>query len=64
MRRLVPCRFGCDFLNVSVSGYYAYKKQCHSHKDGSDDLCRCISEEFIKSGCTYGSPRIHQMLKK
>ncbi len=52
-------------LRVSVSGYYAWRKRPRSvraHKD--EQLCHQLVEIFEKHQKRYGSPRIHDELKK
>jgi putative transposase len=55
----------CDWLKVSRSGYYAWLKRSVSLRDIDDKI---LSSKIIKihqdSRGTYGSPRVHQALKK
>ena len=59
MRRL------CQFLKVSTSGFYAWLKRTTSQRMRSDAvLIERITEIFEASRETYGSPRVHQALKR
>jgi putative transposase len=53
----------CDALEVSVSGYYAWRKREPSHHHREDaELASRIKEAFQSHRCVYGSPRIHAEL--
>lgn len=55
----------CKFLGVSASGYYGWRNRPQSARDIEDDeLKRFIQKIFDDSEGRYGSPRIHQALKK
>ena len=55
----------CEWLKVSRSGYYAYIRRAESSRDRED---KALSEKIIQihrdSHEVYGSPRIHQALKR
>lgn len=55
----------CNWLNVSRSGYYAWLKRSRSLRALEDEI---LSTKIIQihqnSRGTYGSPRVHQALKK
>ena len=55
----------CDLLNVSVSGFYAWKNRPASPRQHRDlILLAHIRAEFSTSNETYGSPRMHAELKE
>jgi len=55
----------CDWLNVSRSGYYAWLKRSRSSRAIEDEkLSTKIVQIHKNSRGTYGSPRVHQALKK
>jgi putative transposase len=60
----IPVETACAVLNVSVSGFYAWKHRPASKRQ-SDDLVLLahIRSEFATSNETYGSPRMHAELK-
>ena len=50
----------CSALEVSTSGYYAWRTQPQSHRDQENQkLVEQIREIHTESRETYGSPRIH-----
>lgn len=54
----------CRVLQVSLSGYYAWRKRPRSARCGRRNrLLTAIREIHRKSRQTYGSPRIHAALK-
>jgi transposase InsO family protein len=55
----------CDWLNLSPSGYYAWRLRGVS-KRATDDikLSQLVRREYEKSRGTYGSPRVFQALKR
>jgi putative transposase len=58
-----PVRRLCDILEVSVSGYYAWRKRPesqHTREDG--ELRESIKEVYMASKERYGSPRVHAEL--
>lgn len=61
-----PIRMMCDLLEVSSSGYYAWRRRVRPCKRRSEDLelGRRIEAIFEKSGRRYGSPRIYRQLKR
>jgi len=55
----------CDWLNVSRSGYYAWiKRDASKRKTEDTNLTKIIFKIYQDSRGTYGSPRVHQALKK
>lgn len=55
----------CRALEVSSSGYYAWKSRGPSqHQKDDDALAVKVLEVHAKSRHTYGRPRIHDKLKK
>ena len=55
----------CNWLNVSRSGYYAWLKRSRSLRAIEDEkLATKIVQIHQNSRGTYGSPRVHQALKK
>lgn len=58
-------RYLCDWLNVSRSGYYAWRHRKTSTRYTSDmSLLVHIKNAFVASRNTYGSPRVFQALKR
>ncbi len=54
----------CRVLNVSRSGYYAWRQRRPSAREMADkELLAQIEEIFAESGQTYGSPRVYIELK-
>lgn len=54
----------CRVLQVSRSGYYAWRTRKSSRRAVEDDrLCELIQEAHERSRGTYGSPRIHAELR-
>jgi len=55
----------CKVLEVSTSGYYAWRGRPPSKREMANrGLTAKIKEEFENSGETYGSPRIYQVMRK
>jgi putative transposase len=55
----------CKVLDVSPSGYYAWRGRPPSKREMANrELTEKIKTEFKKSGETYGSPRIYQIMRK
>lgn len=55
----------CRALNVSRSGYYAWRGRLASPRAQANELLVAqIQEEFRASRHTYGSPRIHAVLRR
>jgi putative transposase len=60
-----PVRLMCKVLEVSTSGYYAWRGRPPSKREMANRVLTAkIKEEFEKSGETYGSPRIYQVMRK
>ena len=54
----------CKALNVSPSGYYAWRKRPVSAREmANQDLMDKIEAVFVASEETYGSPRVYRALK-
>ena len=55
----------CQILKVDRSSYYKWLKRGKSKRQQyNEELLVLIRQEYIKSGCLYGSPRITAVLKK
>ena len=55
----------CKVLEVSRSGYYAWRGRPPSEREmANQELYKEIKKEYDKSNGTYGSPRIYQALRK
>jgi putative transposase len=55
----------CGVLAVSPSGYYAWRGRPPSKREmANKELTAEIKKAFEKSGETYGSPRIYQVMRK
>jgi putative transposase len=55
----------CRLLEVSVSGYYAWRSRPESRRSREDRVLLVhIRSVFTASDSTYGSPRIHKELKE
>jgi putative transposase len=63
-RDVWPVRLMCRVLKLSASGYYAWRSRPESHRAG---LNRVLLEDIrmihIQSSGTYGSPRVHAVLR-
>ena len=60
---LYPVKTMCHVLDVSTSGYYAWRQQQPSERTQADQrLSKRISEIHKRSKGTYGAPRIHAEL--
>jgi len=60
---IYPVKTMCCVLEVSSSGYYAWRKRQPSQRTQEDQqLCQQIREIHEKSKGTYGAPRIHAEL--
>jgi transposase InsO family protein len=58
-------RLMCKVLEVSTSGYYVWRDRPPSKREMANrELTAKIKAEFEKSGETYGSPRIYQVMRK
>jgi len=63
-RAEVPVETACAVLNVSVSGFYSWKRRPASLRQTRDlVLLAHIRAEFSTSNGTYGSPRMHAELE-
>ena len=59
-----PVQVLCDVLEVSSSGFYAWKKRAPSTRSKSDaQLAVDIAATHKKSKRRYGSPRVHRALR-
>lgn len=64
-RRQFPVRRLCQVLEVSPSGYYAWRKRPPSRRErDNQQLLEKIRSIHVKSRKTYGSPRVHAQLRK
>ena len=55
----------CKVLEVSRSGYYAWRKRPPSKREmANQELYKDIKAVYNESGGTYGSPRIYRTLKQ
>jgi len=55
----------CKVLDVSPSGYYAWRGRPPSKREMANrELTVKIRDAFEESGQTYGSPRIYQVMRK
>ena len=55
----------CKVLRVQRSGYYAWRKRKPSTREQANEvLLGLIAAEHAKSRKTYGSPRLHAVLKR
>lgn len=60
-----PIQVLCEVLDVSRSGFYAWKKRPPSAREKSDErLAVEIAATHAKSKKRYGSPRVHRALRK
>lgn len=58
-----PTRLMCDILQVSCSGYYAWRQRPRSTaRQRWETLCTAVREVFESFRAIYGSPRIHREL--
>jgi len=61
---MYPVLVMCDVLEVSSSGYYAWRGRPESRRSREDrELKAIIRSVFEESRQTYGSPRIHDELR-
>ena len=62
-KTLVPIETACAVLDVSTSGYYAWKNRKASLRQQRDMLLLAhVRAQFLNSNETYGSPRMHAEL--
>jgi len=55
----------CKLLNVTRSGYYAWRKRSPSARDQANQaLVKQIRQVFQNSRRSYGSPRVHAYLRR
>ena len=60
-----PIQVLCEVLEVSRSGFYAWRKRPASARATSDEqLAVEIAAAHAKSQKRYGSPRVHRALRK
>jgi putative transposase len=63
-RHMYPVLVMCDVLEVSSSGYYAWRGRPESRRSREDRKLKAIIRSvFEESRQTYGSPRIHDELR-
>jgi len=63
-RQLFPVRVQCRVLNVSASGFYAWRQRPRSPRAQADQrLSVQIRAAYEANRCAYGSPRIHLELQ-
>jgi putative transposase len=63
-RQEYPITTMCRMLEISVSGYYAWRKRApslHSREDAQ--LAEKVKTAFQENRCVYGSPRVHAELR-
>ena len=64
-RHLWPVRVMCTALGLSVSGYYAWRSRRESPRAAANRvLLEDIRRIHGKSSGTYGSPRVHAVLRR
>lgn len=65
-RGILPVERACRLLKVSPSGYYAWLKRSEHPSDQRDEaeLVTQITEVFMHSRGTYGSPRVTAALRQ
>ena len=64
-RHIWPVRVMCTVLGLSVSGYYAWRSRVESPRAaGNRVLLEDIRRIHGQSSGTYGSPRIHAVLRR
>lgn len=55
----------CRVLEVTRSGYYAYRtRQPSAHAEQDDLLAEKVAEVFVASRGHYGAPRVHRELRR
>jgi hypothetical protein len=63
-RHLWPVRVMCKALGLSVSGYYAWRSRVESPRAAANRvLLEDIRRIHGESSGTYGSPRVHAVLR-
>jgi hypothetical protein len=63
VREHYPGRVLCQLLEVSESGYYAWRKRNPSQQ-ADKGLAAQVETVFEHSRQTYGSPRLHAALRR
>jgi putative transposase len=64
-REEYPINILCETLEVSVSGYYAWKKRPVSqHQVQDNQLAERVREAYAANREVYGSPRLHGELRE
>jgi hypothetical protein len=64
-REEFPVRRMCKVLDVSRSGYYAWRGRPPSEREmANQELYKKIEDVYHESHGTYGSPRVYQELKR
>ena len=64
-KTLIPIETACAVLDVSTSGYYAWRNRKASLRQQRDMLLLAhVRAQFLNSNETYGSPRMHVELKE
>ena len=65
-REYYPVRVMCEVLEVSESGYYAWRKRPPEQRREQADkaLAEQVAPIFEQSRQTYGSPRVHAALRE
>ena len=59
-----PVRLMCEVLDVSTSGYYAWRERPPSAREMANrELGKKIEAVYHESNGTYGSPRVYRELK-
>jgi putative transposase len=60
-----PVQVMCQALEVSVSGYYAWRRRAASARQQADAaLSARIHSAFVAGRAVYGSPRVHALLRR
>lgn len=63
-RKVWPVQLMCEVLGLSTSGYYAWRKRPPSPRAAANDaLIQDIRQIHADSCGTYGSPRVHAVLR-
>lgn len=64
-KTVIPIETACSVLDVSTSGYYAWKNRKASLRQQRDMLLLAhVRSQFLNSNETYGSPRMHAELNE
>ena len=63
-RKFWPVRMMCAALGLSTSGYYAWRSRPESSRAADNrELLEDIRRIHAESSGTYGSPRVHAVLR-